>query len=135
YDTYPTGSPAAPTAILGQALLPPPNPGISKSTQSLPTASFVKNIEDDSWTKTYLWYDKKGRAIGTHSINHLGGYTRTESLLDFSGVPQETYTFHKRLSGDPVVTVKQRFEYDSQLRLKEHYHQVNSASEILLAEY
>ncbi|MBW8524869.1 DUF6443 domain-containing protein, partial [Chryseobacterium chendengshani] len=89
YDTYPTGSPAMPTQVLGQNVLSQDAQNSNISTKSLPTASYVKNIEDDKWTKNYTWYDTKGRVIGSHSINHLGGYTKTESELDFAGVPQQ----------------------------------------------
>ena len=134
YDTYPTGSPALPAQILGQDVLTQDAQSHNQSTKSLPTASYVKNIEDDNWTKTYTWYDKKGRAVATHSINHLGGYTRTESLLDFAGVPQETYTYHKRLSSDTEKVIAENFTYDHQNRLLEHRHKVDSQSEEILAQ-
>ncbi|SDI80573.1 RHS repeat-associated core domain-containing protein, partial [Chryseobacterium jejuense] len=94
----------------------------------------VKNIEDDNWTKNYSYYDTKGRVIGTHSINHLGGYTKTESKLDFAGVPQSVYTYHVRKSGETGVSIKERFVYDYGNRLKEHYHQVDSNPEQLLSK-
>lgn len=134
YDTYPTGSPALPTQILGQDILPQDAQNHNQSTKSLPTASYVKNIEDDSWTKTYTWYDKKGRAVATHSINHLGGYTKTESLLDFAGVPQQTHTYHKRLSSDTEKVIAENFTYDHQNRLLEHRHKVDSQSEEILVQ-
>ncbi|RST27708.1 RHS repeat domain-containing protein [Chryseobacterium lacus] len=134
YDTYPTGSPALPAQILGQDILSQDAQSHNQSTKSLPTASYVKNIEDDNWTKTYTWYDKKGRPVGTHSINHLGGYTRTESLLDFAGVPQQTYTYHKRLSSDTEKVIAETFIYDHQNRLLEHRHKVDSQSEEILAQ-
>jgi len=85
YDTYPayTFNPAFPSTILGNTVItdnPANNGGIS--TKSLPVISLVKNIEDDNWTKNYSYYDVKGRPIGTHSINHIGGYTKTESQVD-----------------------------------------------------
>jgi len=134
YDTYPAGSPAMPSPILGQALLSQDAQNSSISTKSLSTASYVKNIEDDNWTKNYSYYDTKGRVIGTHSINHLGGYTKTETELDFAGVPQRTNTYHLRKTGEVGITVKERFVYDSQNRLLKHYHQVDSKPEELLAE-
>ncbi|WP_312769892.1 DUF6443 domain-containing protein [Epilithonimonas sp.] len=121
YDTYPTGTPAIPTTILTQAVMPQTG---SLSTKSLPTASYVSNVETNVWTKNYIWYDAKGRTIGTHSINHMGGYTKTESLLDFAGVPQKTMTYHKRRNADVELVVKEDFVYDSQNRLLEHYHEV-----------
>ncbi|MCF2217933.1 RHS repeat-associated core domain-containing protein [Chryseobacterium sp. PS-8] len=134
YDTYPTGTPAIPTQILGQDVLSQDAQNSSVSTKSLPVASYVKNIEDDNWTKNYTWYDKKGRAIGTHSINHLGGYTKTESLLDFAGTVQKNNIYHLRKQGETGVFVTERFVYDGQNRLLQHYHQVDNKPEVLLAE-
>jgi RHS repeat-associated protein len=105
-----------------------------RSTKSLPTASYVKNIENDNWTRNYTFYDTKARAIGSYSQNHLGGYTKTETELDFAGVPQNTYTNHKRLSTDSETQIKERFTYDSQNRLLQHYHQIDGNTEELLAD-
>ncbi|MDQ1856099.1 DUF6443 domain-containing protein [Chryseobacterium sp. WLY505] len=136
YDTYPSYSfnPAFPATLSGQPVLTDNSTGNSISTKSLPVLNLVKNIEDDSWTKGYIWYDVKGRVIGTHSINHLGGYTRAESLLDFAGVVQQTKAYHKRLSTDTEKVISQTFEYDSRNRLKKQWHQVDSLPQELLAE-
>ncbi|WP_449397448.1 DUF6443 domain-containing protein [Chryseobacterium wanjuense] len=134
YDQYPSGSPAVPSQILGQNVLSQDSQNADISTKTLATASYVKNIEDDNWTKNYIWYDTKGRVIGTYSINHLGGYTKTESLLDFAGVTQQSKVYHKRLSSDTEKVITQTFEYDSQNRLKKQWHQVDSQSQELLAE-
>ncbi|WP_080780248.1 DUF6443 domain-containing protein [Chryseobacterium phocaeense] len=105
-----------------------------RSTKGLPVMNLVKNIENDSWTKNYTWYDTKGREIGSYSINHLGGYTQVETELDFTGVPLRSVTSHKRKEGEAVTVVKQRFEYDNQNRLSKQWHQVNSQQEQLLSE-
>ncbi|ALR29631.1 hypothetical protein ATE47_03405 [Chryseobacterium sp. IHB B 17019] len=136
YDSYPayTFNPSFPTDILGEPTLTgtPTTEGLS--TKSLPVMSLVKNIEDDNWTKNYTYYDKKGRAIGSYSINHLGGYTKMESKLDFAGVVLNTNTYHLRKQGEIGVTVKERFVYDNGNRLTQHYHQVDSKPEVLLTE-
>ncbi|MDR6485903.1 RHS repeat-associated protein [Chryseobacterium vietnamense] len=136
YDTYPSYSfnPAFPATLSGQPVLTDNSTANSISTKSLPVLNLVKNIEDDSWTKGYIWYDAKGRVIGTHSINHLGGYTRSESLLDFAGVVQQTKVYHKRLSTDTEKVISQTFEYDSRNRLKKQWHQVDGNAAELLAE-
>jgi hypothetical protein len=131
YDTYPPGTPAIPTTILTQAVMPQTG---SLSTKSLPTASYVSNVETNVWTKNYIWYDAKGRTIGTHSINHMGGYTKTESLLDFAGVPQKTMTYHKRRNADAELVVKEDFVYDHQNRLTVHTHKVNNDAPVTLAK-
>lgn len=133
YDTYPQGAPAVST-VLGQEVLPQTTQNSDVSTKSLPTASYTKNIENDGWTKSYTYYDKKGRAIATHSLNHLGGYTKTESFLKFSGVPEYSLVEHKRSANDTKVNIKETFEYDHQERLVRHWNQVNGGAQELLAE-
>ncbi|MGE8553345.1 MAG: DUF6443 domain-containing protein [Chryseobacterium jejuense] len=135
YDTYPGYSfnPSFPSAIQDAETLKEAVSAEGKSTKGFPVMSLVKNIEDDNWTKNYSYYDTKGRIIGTHSINHLGGYTKTESKLDFAGVPQAVYTYHVRKPDEVGVSVKERFVYDHGNRLKEHYHQVDDNPEQLLA--
>lgn len=130
YDNYPRDTKKfPPSVILDQPVI---NAASSVSTQGMPTASYVKNVEDDNWTKTYFYYDFRGRAVGTHSVNHLGGYTGTESQLDFSGTPKMTVTRHKRLDTDVERVITENFEYDSQNRLLVHKHQVgNNAVEYL----
>ncbi|WP_126651437.1 DUF6443 domain-containing protein [Chryseobacterium aureum] len=133
YDTYPQEAPAVST-VLGQDVLPQTTQNSTVSTKSLPTASYVKNIENDSWTKSFTYYGKKGRAIATHSLNHLGGYTKTESSLKFSGVPEYSLVEHKRSANDTKVNIKETFEYDHQERLVRHWNQVNGGAQELLAE-
>ncbi|PJJ62638.1 DUF6443 domain-containing protein [Chryseobacterium geocarposphaerae] len=136
YDTYPRYSfnPAFPTDILGSPVLADAPDVEGRSTQSLPVVSLVKNIEDDNWTKNYSYYDLKGRVIGSYSINHLGGYTRTESELDFAGLAKQSVTYHKRLSTDTERVITESFEYDNQNRLKVHKHKVDSNPEEILAQ-
>lgn len=133
YDTYPQGTPTIPLTILNQEVLTQNASNLSISTKSLPTATYVKNIENDNWTKAYSWYDTKGRVIGSHSINYLGGYTKTELELDFTGEVKESYTYHKRLNSDNETIIKENFGYDNQNRLITHKHKVNSNPEETLA--
>ena len=128
YDTYPPlpAGVTVPSYILtpNQAVLTDAS-NVAVSTKSLPVASYVKNIEDDNWTRNFYWYDGKGRTVGTHSVNHLGGYTKIESELDFSGTPVQTVTRHKRLNADTERVITETFTYDHQNRLKVHTHQVD----------
>uniref|UniRef100_UPI00142D3912 RHS repeat domain-containing protein n=2 Tax=Chryseobacterium lathyri TaxID=395933 RepID=UPI00142D3912 len=135
YDTYPSYSfnPAFPSTILGEPVITDTQ-NAPVNTQAMPTLSLVKNIEDDNWTKNYVYYDKKGRALGTYSINHLGGTTRTESELDFVGVAKQSKVYHKRLSTDTEKVISQSFDYDNQYRVLKHRHQVDSGPVELLTE-
>ncbi|MDP9962289.1 DUF6443 domain-containing protein, partial [Chryseobacterium lathyri] len=137
YDSYPGYgfNPTFPTTLIGGEVPLSDDPSTDgRSTKGLPVMNLVKNIDDDNWTRNYTYYDKKGRVIGTHSINHLGGYTRSETQLDFAGAPQKTLTFQVRKGGESGVTVNERFVYDNQNRLLQHYHQVDDKPEQLLAE-
>jgi len=134
YDSYPSYSfnPAFPASVLGQEVITD-SPTASVNTKTLPTLSLVRNIEDTGWTKNYVYYDKKSRGIAAYSINYLGGYTRSETELDFAGVTRQTKVYHKRLSSDTEKVITQTFEYDAQNRLKVHKHKVdgNPQEEIL----
>ncbi|MCG2792868.1 MAG: DUF6443 domain-containing protein [Weeksellaceae bacterium] len=133
YDTYPTGTPAKPTLIT-ETTLSSDNLA-DRSTKTMPTAYYVKNISDDSWTKTYYWYDQRGRSIGAQEINHLGGVTITHTELDWAGITQKVETRHQRTATSTSINVKERFVYNTRNYLQEHYHQVNSNAEELLAKY
>jgi len=75
-----------------------------------------------------------GRQIAIKSTNHLGGYTNTETELDFAGVPKLSKTYHKRLSGDTERVITETFTYDSQNRLLVHKHKVDNNPEEILAQ-
>ena len=124
YDTYPTGSPTV-TNVFAQDLLTD-NPANSRTTKGMLTASYIKNIEDDKWTKNFIWYDTKGRNIGSRSNNHLGGYTVVNHKLDFAGMVLQSNTYHRRLITDPEKGIVEKFTYDSQNRLLTHTHQIGS---------
>ncbi|WP_343659405.1 DUF6443 domain-containing protein [Chryseobacterium sp.] len=124
YDTYPTGSSAV-TNVFAQPLLTD-NPANAQTTKGMLTATYIKNIEDDRWTKNFIWYDTKGRNIGSRSNNYLGGYTVINNKLDFAGVVLQTNTYHRRLGSDPEKVIVEKFTYDSQNRLLTHTHQVGN---------
>jgi len=128
YDKYPQYdfNPTFPASIIGQPTLTDNASTAGRSTKGLPVMSLVKNIEDDNWTKNYIYYDEKGRSIGSYSINHLGGRTRMDSKLDFAGVVQQSVTTHKRLDTDTDRVITENFTYDNQNRLLTHTHQVDS---------
>jgi RHS repeat-associated protein len=136
YDTYPSYgfNPAFPSAIYGKTILTDNAATIGKSTKSLPVMTLVKNIEDDNWTKSYSYYDTKGRAVGGYAINHLGGYTKTESEIDFAGAVLQTKTYHKRLATDTEKVITETFTYDHQNRLLTHKHKVDNNTEEILAQ-
>ena len=135
YDIYPLGTPTIPPPILGQPLLGQDAQASIISTKSLPLASYVANLDNSAWTKSFIWYDTKGRPIGTHTINHLGGFTKTAIELDFTGTPQKTFTYHSRKNATtPAITIEETLTYDLQNRLTKHEHKINSNPPEILAE-
>jgi RHS repeat-associated protein len=136
YDTYPPSLAATiPTTTLNQKVLPQPGqPGATKNTNGLLLSTYIKNIEDDSWTRNYSWYDTRSRVIGTYSLNHLGGDTTTETEYDFTGVVKKTIFRQKRLRTDVEKIITENFTYDNQNRLLSHTHQVDSNPVEILAQ-
>ncbi|WP_081873933.1 DUF6443 domain-containing protein [Chryseobacterium sp. JM1] len=135
YDTYPSYSftPAFPGTILGQPVITDAQ-NASVNTLAMPTLSLVKNIEDDNWTKSFVYYDTQRRPIGSYAINHLGGYSKTESELDFAGVTKQAKVYHKRLSTDTEKVISQTFEYDNLNRMKKQWHQIDGNTPELMTE-
>lgn len=88
-----------------------------------------------------MFYDLKGRLIrvytdnylGNHEYNSIGGYTYTDSKLDFAGRPEYTVTYHKRLKSDPVIKTKEVFTYSPQGSLLKQTHQINDGVVELIA--
>ncbi|MDP9957140.1 RHS repeat-associated protein [Epilithonimonas hungarica] len=134
YDKYPTlydsnisGEPDLPVreaTILGQKTLTDDAQNSKLSTNGLPVASYVKNVDEQRWTKTFIWYDELGRSIGANTINHLGGKTVSYSLLDFAGAVQRTETWHNRVATEAPIHIVEDFVYDDHKRLLKHYHEV-----------
>jgi len=135
YDTYPQYSfnPII-TSVLGKIPISDNFTTNNISTKGLPVANLIKNIEDDNWTKNFTYYDSKGRVICTYSINHLGGYTKTEYELGFTGNIIKNIVSHKRILNVNEKIISQNFEYDNQNRLKRLYHQVDNLPQELIVE-
>lgn len=141
YDEYPTGAPIQPNLVQNQTTMKSvptafTSNGYSsvRSTKTFPTGSYVRNIENDSWSSAFIWYDTLGRAVGTYGQNHLGGFTKTETSLDFSGKATESYVYHSRNTTSAQVTIKDRYVYNPQNFLLKHYQQINSNAEELISD-
>ena len=102
--------------------------------KGMPLSSHIRILNSNSWEKSYTVYDNKRRAIGTYKQNHLGGFTKTESELNFSGLPTKSTTVHKRNQNGVEVTVVEQFTYDHMLRLTTHTHSVNGGIPQVLAK-
>lgn len=129
YDDYTftdADKPTTPNKVQGQT--------VTVRTQGLQTANFTKTLGHSTWNKLYTYYDEKSREIKIHQKNHLGGYTSTESQLDFRGKTEFTLTQHKRTSNATQLTIRDRFTYDHAERPLGHFQKINSQAEERIAE-
>jgi hypothetical protein len=110
---------------------------VTYNTKSLPTGAWTRvltTMESTVGETATTFYDSKGRPIRNYLKNYLGGYTYTDTNLDFAGVPQYTKTYHKRLAKDTELKITEVFSYSPQGRLLTHTHQINGGVIELLAE-
>ncbi len=132
YDNYSfvdPNKPATPSTIEGQT--------VNIKAKGLLTSNWVKTIDASTWSKTYTYYDKKGRTIKSYKKNHLNGYTSTDTKLDFRGNVKSTKSTHRRTNSSSLLTVIDRFEYDHAERLLGQYQKINNQPEerIVTNEY
>uniref|UniRef100_UPI001F377734 DUF6443 domain-containing protein n=1 Tax=Flavobacterium ustbae TaxID=2488790 RepID=UPI001F377734 len=130
YDSYafPNAQPV-PTSIEGQPVL--------SNVKTLATGSWTRAVTTAASTAgetTTIFYDNKARPIKNYLQNYLGGYSSSESKVDFTGKTLYTITKHKRTSGNAEITVREEFTYSPQDRLLRHTHQINGGTIELLAE-
>lgn len=129
YDNYVfPGAQTAPTTVEGQTVL--------TNVKSLATGSWsraVSTAASIAGETSTTFYDNKARPVRTYTQNHLGGYTFTDSKLDFIGKTMYTISKHKRTSGSTEMTIREDFTYSPQDRLLTHTHQINSGAIQLMA--
>ena len=104
------------------------------SVMGLLTAQETKSLENNTWIREVLYYDKYGRVLQSFKENHLGGYDRITNHYDFTGNVELTAQFHKKMSSSAPIEIKQSFEYDHQKRLTKVYHQVGSQTPVLMVD-
>ncbi len=129
YDDYTwPGAPTLPTQVEGQ--------NIRSKAKGLPTGSWTRVLTTSAGTErqlAYTLYDRRGRAVSTNTTNYLGGYTQTDTKLDFDASPLYTITKHKRVAADTELAVREDFTYDAQDRLLTHNHKINANGVVPLA--
>lgn len=127
YDDYAfPGIPTVPSAVIGQTVL--------ANVKGLPTGSWARAVSTSSslaGETTTIFYDKKARPIRTYLKNHLGGYTKTDSELDFSGKTLVITTEHLRSSGGTVFTTTDKFFYTAQDRLEKQTQTIAGVEQLL----
>ncbi|WP_119791323.1 DUF6443 domain-containing protein [Flavobacterium anhuiense] len=130
YDTYAfPGAAAVPAMLEGQ--------NISSQVKGLTSGSWTRALTSSAEalgeTSTTI-YDEKARPVRVWTSNHLGGYTYTDTKLDFSGKTEYSITRHKRTPSDPELTTRDGFTYSAQDRLLVQTHQINGGTVEVIAE-
>ncbi len=138
YDRY--DYPGAPTTIPSNVL-----GGIQSvfynetiKPKGLPTGSWVRILSDENdllGEISYTLYDSKSRPVRVNTTNeYYGGYTQTDSQIDFSGKVLLTETQHRRTDTDIELTTLDTYVYNAQDRLVLHKQQINGGQEQLIAK-
>ena len=132
YDNYSFPGAPSPTTTLTDVDLP-----IATNVKGMPTGSWVKVLDNPSSATgetSYTLYDSKYRPVHSNTTNHLGGYTKVTTNLDWSGKTLYTITKHKRADSAMELVIKDMFEYSSQDKLVLHKQQINNLQEQLIAK-
>ena len=133
YDDYSfPGAPAAFPDVEGQ----PVYYNLTVLPKGLPTGFWTRVPEASTAVAgelSYNLYDHKARPVRVRTLNHMGGYTQTDTKLDFFGKVLYTVTEHKRTNADAALTVREDFAYSSQDRLLSRTHKVNNNPTELLS--
>jgi RHS repeat-associated protein len=99
-----------------------------KESKSLPVATWVRVLENPAnitGNLSVILYDNKGRPVINRNFNYLGGYTQTDSALDFAGKTGYTITKHKRVDANQELAILDDYKYNDQDRPTIHSHKIN----------
>jgi len=120
--------------------------GIPAAVEGENVLSQVKGLAAGSWTRVLTassqtlgetnatFYDYKARPLRIYTLNHLGGYSYTDTKLDFSGKTEYSITRHKRTASDTELMTRDSFTYSAQDRLLVQTHQINGGAIETIAE-
>jgi RHS repeat-associated protein len=130
YDNYVfPGAASVPTSVEGQTVLANTKTLATGSWTRVPTIATAMLAEINT-----TFYDSKARLVRTYVTNHLGGYTYTDSKLDFTGKTLYAISRHKRIAGSTELAIREDFTYSAQDRLITHTHQINGGVAQLMAD-
>jgi len=105
----------------------------AQNVKGLTTGGKVRILNTSDWITTISYYDEKGRKIHTNTNNdYLDTNDTTSDLLNFKGKILKSYTTHKQVNNDPIVT-KDEYVYDTNNRLLYQTKQINNENKELIA--
>jgi RHS repeat-associated protein len=104
---------------------------VKSNLKGMPSGSWVRVLEASTNVNGNLSYslykdDHMNTPIKSVTKYYSGGYTQTESLVDFAGEVQQTITKHKKATASTEMVINEQFTYSPQGRLLTHTHQINN---------
>jgi len=99
----------------------------NRKPKGLPTGSWIRVLTTTTSTAgetSYTLYDDKARPVRSHTANYLGGYTRTDSRLDFAGKALYSTNYHKREQSSDELVTREEYTYTDQDRVLTHTHRI-----------
>ncbi|WP_291132375.1 DUF6443 domain-containing protein [Flavobacterium sp. UBA7682] len=138
YDDYSyTGAPGVPTTVENDVVFYNNSTNKPKGLVTGKWLRATKTTGSYRNTLSYDFYDNKSRAIRSVLRNHEnspGGYTQTDSKLDFEGKPSYTVTLHKRINSETGVTIRDYYTYTNQGKILAHTQKINNGVIQLIAK-
>ncbi|WDF70452.1 DUF6443 domain-containing protein [Sphingobacterium oryzagri] len=127
YDdyTFPNSPTSFSVEVDGEQLLFYNN--TDQKPKGLSTGSWVRVLTSATSTAgetSYIFYNKQALPVRMHTINHLGGYTYTDTRFNFTGKPLSTLTRSKRLAANDELLTREDFTYTAQDQLSIHTHTI-----------
>ena len=99
------------------------------------TGSLTRNLSDQTWLRSMIYYDAQYRPIVAITDNHLGGIDRTTTKYASVVLDEVVETITKHITASDDHTIRQTYDYDHQSRPTEVTHKVDTESTVTLASY
>ena len=99
------------------------------------TGSLTRNLSDQTWLRSVIYYDAQYRPIVAITDNHLGGTDRTTTRYESKVRDEVVETITKHVTASDDHTIRQTYDYDHQSRPTEVTHKVDTESTVTLASY
>ena len=99
------------------------------------TGSLTRDLENQQWLASIIYYDKRYRPIVAVTENHMGGVDRTTTQYENAVLNQvvATTTTHTVSANSVTRRVAEQYQYDHQGRLTTLTHQVDNEPEVTLS--
>ncbi|HEX2975769.1 MAG TPA: DUF6443 domain-containing protein [Bacteroidales bacterium] len=94
------------------------------------TGGKTRNLSNNAWLSSTIYYDDKYRTIQSIRSNHLNGSDMVTNKVDFTGRIIKSQSNH---TGSAAVYTTRTFDYDHAGRLTKIWHSVNGNPAVLMS--